>query len=261
MNILEKIVKNKKNELEERKKKLPEHKLLDLLGSFEKRYSLKDSIVSGQKSGIIAEFKRKSPSKGIINALADPVSVALAYEKARVSGLSVLTDSSYFGGSTDDLKQVRAMTGLPILRKDFIIDHYQIIESKYMGASAVLLIASILKKSEVEELSCQALLYGMEVLVEIHDEAELYKLPNNIDMIGINNRNLRDFQVDIKKSAALINKLPSDGLKIAESGISTPGDIHLLRKAGFDGFLIGTLFMKNDDPGKSCLEFSNKIKG
>jgi len=259
MTILEKIVKIKRVELEKRKKKFPEHRLLNRLGSFEKRHSFKESILSSRKSGIIAEFKRKSPSKGIINNSADPVEVAIAYEKAGVSAISVLTDNSFFGGSPEDLKQVEAVTGLPVLRKDFILDPYQIIESKYLGAGAILLIASILKKSEVEDLYYQALLYGMEVLFEIHDEEDLDKIADGMELIGINNRNLQNFQVDLQHSIRLISKLPSDCLKIAESGISTPGDIRILRNAGFDGFLIGTLFMKQEDPGKSCQDFSNEI--
>lgn len=259
MNILEKIVSNKRKELEERKKNFPERQMMDGMESFDKKYSLKHSLVSDIKTGIIAEFKRKSPSRGLINPSADPVSIAPEYEKAGVSGLSVLTDTRFFGGHSDDLKAVRSVTRLPILRKDFIIEPYQIIESKFIGADAVLIIASILKKSEVEDLCDQAERFGLEVLFEIHNEEDLEKMPEGVSMIGINNRDLTNFRTDIDRSVKMIDRLPADALKIAESGITSSDDIRRLGNAGFDGFLIGTLFMQESDPGQKCREFSKNI--
>jgi indole-3-glycerol phosphate synthase len=211
------------------------------------------------KTGIIAEFKRKSPSKGVINDTASVEVVTAAYAAHGASGLSVLTDNHFFGGSLVDLTAA-TINETPILRKDFMIDPYQIIEAKAFGAEVILLIAACLSPTQVKELAGVAKDIGLEVLLEIHTSAELDHLCDNIDMVGINNRNLKTFEVDLAHSIALAKMLPAHLPKIAESGISNVSTIVELKKEGFDGFLIGENFMKTSDPAAAFAAFVADLK-
>ena len=219
--------------------------------------SLKKSLI--EKSGIISEFKRKSPSKPNINLDAEVLTITRGYEISNSSGLSILTDSKYFGGSNEDITLVRDEINIPILRKDFMLDEYQIIESKSLGADIILLIAACLSKEEVENLSRFAKSFNLQVILEIHSEDELSYLCDFIDVVGVNNRNLKKFETDINNSINLADMIPSDFLKISESGISTSKEIFQLKEYGYDGFLIGENFMKNDDPVSACNDFIRKL--
>ncbi len=259
MNILDTIVARKKEEVTERKKTFPVSYLEKLPFYNRKCFSLKASLLTTGSSGIIAEFKRKSPSKGYINEHADVALVTNGYADAGAAGLSVLTDHFFFGGSTEDLVTARAID-IPILRKDFIIDGYQVIESKAMGADLVLLIAACLTPPDVKALAKMARSLGMEVLLELHEENELGHICEDISIIGINNRNLKDFTVNINTSLRLAGLLPSGTVTIAESGIDDPDVVELFREKGFKGFLIGETFMKEKDPGAAFGNFVKKIK-
>ena len=259
MNVLDEIIAHKKLEVAKRKS---ERTITDLekLPLYNARsFSLKRFLLDSNHNGIIAEFKRKSPSKGTINQVADVVHVTEAYTKNGASALSVLTDEHFFGGSPNDLVRAR-VNNLPIIRKDFIIDEYQIVESKAMGADAILLIAACLSPLEVKQLAEFAVLIGLEVLLELHDETELEHICDKIDLVGINNRNLKTFDVDIDRSLAMAAKIPSDKIKIAESGISTVENIRLFRKNGFSGFLIGENFMKQENPGVAFEQFVTLLR-
>jgi indole-3-glycerol phosphate synthase len=211
--------------------------------------------------GIIAEHKRKSPSKSVINEKCLINKVIEGYSSAGVSGISILTDQKYFGGSIDDLVISRKNTTLPILRKEFIIDEYQIIEAKAIGADAILLIASCLKKETIKNLSKCAKKLDLEVLVEIHNLNELNNcLMDSVDIIGVNNRNLKTFVVDIQTSKELAKFIPKEFIKISESGISNKKEILELQQCGFNGFLIGENFMKEKNPGKEAFNFINDLK-
>lgn len=219
--------------------------------------SLKTSILKG--SGVIAEFKRASPSKGQIRANADPKEIALGYELAGASAISVLTDNTFFQGSVDDLIQVKQTVELPVLRKDFTIDPYQIYEAKIMGADCILLIAAILSKQQIADYLSIAFDLGLEAIIEIHDSVELEKLSGKEEIVGVNNRNLDTFEVDISNSIMLSEKLNSQ-VKIAESGLDSGSNLSALQKAGFNGFLVGESFMKEEDPGAACHNFIKNIK-
>ncbi|SFI62823.1 indole-3-glycerol phosphate synthase [Kaistella treverensis] len=257
MNILEQIVKRKKTEVLQAKNKVSINELKNTEFFARKTYSLKKSL--REKSGIIAEFKRKSPSKGIINDKADVLEVAEAYQKFGASGISILTDQDFFGGKMQDFLKVRNEISIPILRKDFMIDEYQFYEAKSIGADVVLLIAACLSPAQVQEFTEFSHELGLEVLLEIHTEEELQHFNKNIDLVGINNRNLKDFKVDLQHSVNLKNQLPSGTLSIAESGIYNVEDFKFLKEKGFDGFLMGEYFMKNENPGKAFEEFTNTI--
>lgn len=222
--------------------------------------SSKASILDESKSGIIAEFKRKSPSKGFINKDANVKYVVAGYEKYGASVVSVLTDELFFGGSFEDLKQAKATLSIPVLRKDFIVDEYQVYETKAIGADLMLLIAECLTKDEVYNLAKTAKEIGLEVLLELHSEDQLDKVNEFIDLIGINNRDLKTFHVDIEKSKQILKQLPKDLIKVAESGISDPKTVKELRKAGFQSFLIGENFMKNENPTEAFKEFVKESK-
>jgi indole-3-glycerol phosphate synthase len=223
--------------------------------------SLKEYLHRKDKSGIIAEFKRQSPSKGIINASALVERVSVQYMQAGASALSILTDTKFFGGSNADLITARTMNYSPILRKDFIIDEYQVIESKSIGADAILLIAAILEKETVHTLATLAKQLGMQVLFEIHTEEELNKLSPCIDLVGVNNRDLKSFETNLRTSFALAEAIPDTFVRVAESGITSAEEIHALREAGYTGFLIGELFMKQQHPGRACHDFITTIQG
>jgi len=259
MNILEEIVAVKKKEVENRKSFQPINKLEESVYFLKKNLSLKKSLLNNPDTGIIAEFKRKSPSKGIINDKADVMEVTKAYVKYGASCLSVLTDTVFFGGSDDDLIRAR-VNEIPILRKDFIIDEYQIAEAKSIGADVILLIAACLMPTEVKRLASFAKNTGLEVLLELHDEKELEHICDDTEIIGINNRNLKTFEVDIDRSLKMAEKIPGDKIKIAESGISSVENILLFRQHGFKGFLIGENFMKAADPTIAFADFINQLK-
>lgn len=257
MNILETIIQRKREEVSASKSTVSVQQLKDSDLFGRKSLSLKESIITG--SGIIAEFKRKSPSKGMINDIISPLEVVSAYEKSGASGISILTDRDFFGGSSEDIIKVRENVGIPILRKDFMIDEYQLYEAKSLGADVILLIAACLSPSQVNDFTGLAHELDMEVLLEIHTEEELEHLNPDIDLAGINNRNLKDFKVDLQHSVNLKNQLPGNVLSIAESGIYSVEDFNYLKEQGFDGFLMGEYFMKNKNPGAKFAEFVSSI--
>jgi indole-3-glycerol phosphate synthase len=257
--ILDEIITYKKKEIESCKELFPVSDLEDIPLFSRSVFSLKESILDPQKTSIIAEFKRKSPSKGVINDHTFVDDVTQSYAASGASGLSILTDFNFFGGSIDDLLIARQMNQIPILRKEFIIDEYQLIEAKAYGADAILLIASCLEAMEIERLYNFAHTLGLEVLVEIHDEEEILLVNDNADLIGINNRNLKTFEVNLEQSKKLVKKLPSDIPKIAESGISNPETLVDLKNHGFDGFLIGENFMKTTNPGFAFNDFCKAV--
>jgi indole-3-glycerol phosphate synthase len=248
MTILETIVEHKKKEVASCKELIPVAELEKSPYFDRKSLSLKDFILDPLHTGIIAEFKRQSPSKGIINSIASVAEVTSGYAQHGASALSVLTDFNFFGGSADDLLKARKVNHIPILRKEFIIDEYQILEAKALGADAILLIAAILDPSTCLTFARKAHTLGLQVLLEIHDETELDWLNDSLDLIGVNNRNLNTFEVDLSTSANLANRIPNSLIKISESGISSAEDIQYLKEHGFNGFLIGESFMKTADP-------------
>lgn len=254
MTILDKIIADKKREVA-LKKSIISVKQLEVSDLFGKRtISLSKRIKNS--SGIIAEHKRRSPSKQTINSSFSLEEVVKGYEKFGASGISVLTDTKYFGGSLEDLQLARASVNIPVLRKEFIIDKYQILEAKSNGADAILLIASILTRSEIKQLSEFAQALSLEVLLEIHNQEELEKaLMPSLDLIGVNNRNLKNFEISLKNSFDLAEMIPNEFLKISESGINSPQDVLALKEYGFNGFLIGETFMKTDNPGKYLGQF------
>lgn len=259
MNILQKIEAFKKKEVEENQSLYP-IKLLEKSVYFEtKPVSLRTYLLDKGKSGIIAEFKRKSPSKGNINLYAPVGPTTLAYMQAGASALSVLTDKEFFGGKGPDLTEARNYNYCPILRKDFIMDEYQVIEAKSLGADAILLIGALLTKEQVSRLAKLATSLGMEVLFEIHDESEIDKLCPGIAHAGINNRNLQTFEVDIENALRLAEKLPAGIVKIAESGINKVEQVATFKQHGFNGFLIGEQFMKESLPGQACKKFIKQL--
>jgi indole-3-glycerol phosphate synthase len=257
MTILDQIIERKKEEVAAAKLRISPDRLKDTAFFGRPTYSLKESIKN--KSGIIAEFKRQSPSKGIINNNVEPLEVVSAYENFGASGISILTDHDFFGGNLNDVLSVRNNINIPILRKDFMIDEYQFYEAKSIGADVVLLIASCLSPDQVQEFTALAHQLKMEVLLEIHTEDELKHFNSDIDLVGINNRNLKDFKVDLQHSVQLKNQLPKGVLSVAESGIYNLKDFQFLKEKGFNGFLMGEYFMKNTDPAKTFEEFTSQI--
>jgi len=257
MSILDHIIANKKKEVLQQKELVPVDILENSAYIEKEAVSLSSVLHEDGNSGIIAEFKRRSPSGGRINESADPVSVATAYSEAGAAGLSILTDRKYFGGTAGDLSRVRLACREPILRKEFIIDEYQVLESKAIGADAILLIAAVLGKRKIQQLAGMAKSIGLEVLLEIHDERELDSIHGSIDLVGVNNRDLNKMVTDIETSRRLAPKIPGEFSKISESGISKPETILELRDHGFKGFLIGEFFMKQEDPGEVCRNLIN----
>ena len=259
MNILEQIIARKKEEVAVQKELVAESVLKQMPFYKAPALSMASYLTMPGKTGIIAEFKRKSPSKGVINDTATVKDVTAAYSAHGASGLSVLTDADFFGGSLQDLTAA-TVHETPILRKDFMIDPYQIIEAKAHGAEVILLIAACLTPTQVKHLAAVAKDTGLEVLLEIHTKAELDHVCDNVDMVGINNRNLKTFEVDLAHSIALAKMLPAHLPKIAESGISDVSTIIELKKEGFDGFLIGENFMKTPDPAAAFAAFVADLK-
>jgi indole-3-glycerol phosphate synthase len=259
INILEQIVSYKKEEISKSKMEKPVS-FLEMQPAFQREtYSMKKMLVEPERTGIIAEFKKKSPSKGIINDWSTPEEVTKAYARHGASVISVLTDGPSFGGSEADLQSAR-FNKLPILRKDFILDPYQIVESRAMGADVILLIAACLSATETKFLAKTAHQYGLEVLLEIHEKKELDHICEDVDVVGINNRDLRTFVVDVENSIHLSKLLPSNILRIAESGIRDVETILMLKSAGFDGFLIGEQFMRATDPAIAFASFVDQLK-
>jgi indole-3-glycerol phosphate synthase len=261
MNILDEIIQDKYKEVEERKSLYP-IKLLEQSIYFQSPVvSLKKYVQREDKSGIIAEIKRKSPSKGIINAHVSIERTSIGYMQAGASALSVLTDSKYFGGSKEDLMIARKFNFCPILRKDFVVDEYQIIEAKSMGADAILLIAAALEPSKLQTLARFAKTLQLEILLEVHNNKELQdNLTADVDLIGVNNRDLKTFITDIEISKQLADKIPNQFVKVSESGIENPATIIELKKFGFEGFLMGQNFMQHSRPEKACRDFITELK-
>lgn len=260
MNILEKIIQRKRVEVEQAKKETSIAELQEKPFFNRTCYSLRDSVLDPSKNGIISEYKRASPSKGIINDHSTPAEVAKAYEQNKVSAISVLTDHDFFKGSLDDLVAVRNAVNIPVLRKEFIIDPFQITEAKAYGADIILLIAACLSSEEIKQFSAYAKEIGLNVLLEVHNEEELKNNKfDTIDAIGVNNRNLIDFSVSIQHSIDLVTLIPDQFIKVSESGISDPETIKQLKDVGFQAFLIGENFMKTEDPAKAIQEFVKHI--
>jgi indole-3-glycerol phosphate synthase len=260
MNILDTIVAHKRNEVEQKKEIYP-IKFLEQSIYFETQtVSLQKYIERDDLHGIIAEFKRMSPSKGMINQYAKPEKVCINYMRAGASALSVLTDSKFFGGSNEDLTIARKYNYCPILRKDFIVDTYQIYEAKSIGADAILLIAEVLTEKEMVSFYATAQSLGLEVLFEVHSAKSIAKLPADARIVGVNSRNLGSFEVSLEHTIKMREKLPTGVCSVAESGISSPTDYHHFREVGFSGFLIGERFMREANPGKALSRFINSIK-
>lgn len=255
MNILEEIVQYKKTEVLDRKSTIPFRTLEKSTFFNNSTLALTDHLIAEDLTGIIAEFKRKSPSKGIINNRSSIQEVTHGYQSNGASGLSILTDEKYFGGSSEDLVTARKHTNIPILRKDFMIDEYQIVEAKSMGADVILLIAACLSEKEIYSLARFAHSLNLQVLMEVHDQEELHFCNEYLDIVGVNNRNLKTFEVNINLSVNLSNQIPPGLVKISESGISQVDHIKKLKDAGFQGYLIGENFMKESDPVKAFAEF------
>lgn len=260
MTILDKIIEKKKIEVAEAKQRVSLEEL-ERYPLFDRTcYSLKKSVLDPERTGIIAEYKRASPSKGLINGTSTVQEVVRSYQDAGASAISVLTDSDFFQGSLSDLEAARAVLQIPLLRKEFIIDVYQIAEAKAYGADIILLIAACLDSEEIETYADYAKSLGLNVLLEVHNEEELQRsLFDSIDAIGVNNRNLKDFVVDLNHSYDLVKQIPDNYIKVSESGISDPKTIQALRNAGFRGFLIGENFMKTEDPGRAIKEFISQL--
>ena len=245
--ILTEIIACKQIEIELQKAAISKEMLINNCNDPMPRISMRASLASSPY-GIISEFKRRSPSKGWIK------------EAAGASALSILTDEKYFGGSLKDIRSARPHVQLPILRKDFIIDEYQLYQARIVGADAILLIAAALKKEQCKALALKAHELELEVLLEIHNEQELEYIDENIDMVGVNNRNLGTFHTEVENSFRLAEKLPEEMLRISESGISSPETVKQLRAAGFRGFLIGENFMKTPAPGEALKEFITQLE-
>lgn len=260
MTILDKIVKNKFREVILKKELISIKQLEDSILFERKTISLTNKLRQN-KTGIIAEYKRRSPSKLVINLSLNVQDVAKGYENAGVCGMSVLTDEKYFGGSIDDLLIARASCNLPLICKEFIIDEYQIIEAKSNGADVILLIASILTKDEIKQFSELAKKLQLDVLLEVHNKEELHKsIMPSLDMLGVNNRNLKTFEVSLDTSKLLSKHIPNEFVKVSESGISSVKAIRDLQDYGYQGFLIGEKFMKTDNPGTRAMQFIKDLE-
>ena len=258
-NILEEIILERKKVVQQLKNIVPMETWKEMPLFIKECSSLKESLCQENGTGIIAEFKRASPSKGIINGNADVFDVTMDYEINGAAGVSILTEPQFFKGNNDDILIVAEFLQIPILRKDFIIDQYQIFESKAIGADVILLIAACLSPKEVKDLAATAKKLGLEVLLELHDESELKHICEGIDLVGVNNRNLKNFEVDLEHSVRMAEKIGNDFIKIAESGISSVSNIRYLKQYGFKGFLIGEYFMKQQNPGMAFKVFIDSL--
>jgi indole-3-glycerol phosphate synthase len=259
-NFLQQIVEQRKITVQQLKNDVP-ISTWEKMPYFESEcLSLKYFLCNENLTGIIAEFKRASPSKGIINDTADIADVLSAYQMFGAAAASILSEPIFFKGSNDDVLDAKALIEIPILRKDFMFDEYQIVESKAIGADAILLIAASLTIAEVKRLAKFANGLGLEVLLELHGEEELEYICDEIDIVGINNRNLKTFEVDIDRSLRMAEKIPNNKIKIAESGISSIENILLFKQHGFKGFLIGENFMKEKNPADAFKNFTQQLK-
>lgn len=259
-NILNDIVAKRKQTVAKLKSVVP-IEAWERMPLFSKKcISLNQNLSNDNLTGIIAEFKRASPSRGVINDSAELFKVVSEYEMYGAVGISILTEPIFFNGNNDDILCVAGMLKTPILRKDFIFDEYQLLEAKAIGADVILLIAASLAPTEVKKLAGFAKNIGLEVLLEVHNEEELQHICDEIDMVGVNNRNLKTFEVSIDTSLELINKIPTSKTVITESGISNVETIVTLKQAGYKGFLIGETFMKAPDPGKAFKNFVDELK-
>lgn len=259
MNILDKIIQDKKREVALKKSIIPMEQL-EASVLFNSRTKSLSKMLQNSASGIIAEHKRRSPSKQTINNSFSVEEVVLGYQNAGVCGISVLTDGKYFGGSLDDLLLAKASVSVPILRKEFVVDDYQILEAKAFGADAILLIAAVLDQKQIKKLSEFAQSLALEVLLEVHNLEELEKsIMPSLDMIGVNNRNLKTFEVSLENSINLASHIPDNFVKISESGISDVSSIKTLQGFGYNGFLIGENFMKTENAGESCQKFISEL--
>ncbi len=261
MTILDRIVVDIKEKIAISKTKLSTEAMQDLPHFNREVISFKKSIAAKGSSGVIAEFKRRSPSKGIINGEADVCDVVKGYELGGASAVSVLTNETFFGGCNEYLTAARSVLNIPVLRKEFIVDPYQIFEAKAIGADVILLIAEILTHDEIQELTGLAHALELEVLMELHDEDQISKIIPELDAVGINNRDLKTFTVDIDRSIRMAQALPDSLIKIAESGLTDPRVALTMRNAGFTGFLVGEQFMKQENPAEACKTFCDVLKG
>ncbi|MEM7103259.1 MAG: indole-3-glycerol phosphate synthase TrpC [Bacteroidota bacterium] len=261
MSILDEIIKHKTKAVENNRQLKPT-KLLEQSIYFETPViSLSQYLKREDKLGVIAEIKRASPSEGIINEYIDVEQLSIGYMQAGASALSVLSDTQFFKGSNNDVKTARQFNYCPILRKDFIVDEYQVIEAKSIGADCILLIAAALPVEQCEALAKLAKKLGLEVLLEVHNAEEIETHVNEfVDIVGVNNRNLHDFTTSIETSLALEESIPKEFVRISESGISTPGSIVILKQNGFDGFLIGGYFMKHAQPEDACAKLIKDVQ-
>ncbi|NJO70415.1 MAG: indole-3-glycerol phosphate synthase TrpC [Bacteroidetes bacterium] len=259
MTILDTIIAEKRKFVEECKKNISPDSLENTSLFRRNTISLKNRLLQPGSSGIIAEFKRQSPSKGIINNKVEPEIITRAYQEAGVAAVSILTDQPFFGGNPEDIIKSRNNLFVPILRKDFIVDEYQIIEARAMGADLILLIAAVLNKEEIRNFAHLARSLGMETLFEVHDQVELDKLCPEVTLVGVNNRNLKTFEVNIQQSIELAKNIPGEFLKVSESGIEQVETIRMLREEGFHAFLIGENFMKTANPGLACHNFIREL--
>ena len=260
MHILDEISAFKKRLLDH-KKRVVSIKDLEAMPSFQRNCFVLTERIKNADFGIVAEHKRRSPSKPHLNFKTDVFDVAKTYETAGVSGMSVLTEQKYFGGSLEDLMLCRSACNLPLLRKDFMVDEYQIIESKAHGADVILLIAACLTPKEVCRFSTLAKQLGMQSILEVHSLEELQNhICDTVDIIGVNNRNLKTFEVDLQTSRELIEHIPENFVKISESGLKHAQDILDLKNIGYNGFLLGEHFMVTDNPGLSAQQFIQSLK-
>ena len=258
--ILSEIIDYKKKEITERRKQVSLDSLMRSCNRPRRKYSLCEALLDKESSGVIAEYKSMSPTSGVINSVSGVEEVTRGYVTAGATALSILTDSHFFGGSAGNLKIARKYNSCPILEKDFIVNEYQIYEAYAMGADVILLIASVLSCSQVESMSKLCKDLGMESILEIHSRDEIDHVCPSVNIVGINNRDLRTFEVNISNSIEIARYLSNNILKISESGINRAEDVKKLSRAGFNGFLIGSRFMKSPDPAESCRNFILEIK-
>lgn len=261
MSILDEIVSNKRREIAAIREEIPVKKLERSIYFSGPTVSMTKYLKRPDLVGVIAEIKRRSPSKGVINQHISVKEISVAYMQGGASALSILTDTRYFGGANEDLTVARRTNLCPILRKDFVVDEYQIIEAKSIGADAVLLIAAVTPTDQIRLLSHLARSLGMEVILEVHSREEIADSPLDcVDIIGVNNRDLKSFQVDVSTSEKLLEFLPAEKVRISESGITGADVARRLRRAGYDGFLVGELFMGSTKPGEACAQFVEGLR-
>lgn len=259
--ILKKILQRKQQEIAERSKRLPINLLQQLAENAEPVRGFVEAIerkLAAGQSAVIAEVKKASPSKGVLREDFRPAEIALSYESGGAACLSVLTDQDFFQGHEDYLKQARTASQLPVIRKDFIIDPYQVFEARAIGADCILLIVAALDDDQLEQLSQLAIQLEMDVLVEVHNEEELHRaMVLNLPLMGINNRDLHTFETSLETTIKLLNFIPDETIVITESGILGKEDVALMREHGINGFLVGEAFMRADDPGEALANLFN----